>query len=98
LDESKEGLNDPIFRAKGSFGIDTKSLIHFNGVGLGLKGIADGWYDFLHGRVYYVVQGKLRLFLTESEDKFFDFQYQKGSGAPNFNRGDQYGIGLTVTF
>ena len=28
----------------------------------------------------------------------FDFQYQKGSGEPNFNEGDQYVLGLTVTF
>jgi hypothetical protein len=98
IDQSKEKTDNAIFRAKGSFGIDTKSLFHFSGVGVGLVGSTDGWYDFLNSEIYYTIQGKLRLYLTESEDKFFDFQYQKGSGAPNFNQGDQYGIGLTVTF
>jgi hypothetical protein len=98
IDQSKEKTDNAIFRAKGSFGIDTKSLFHFSGVGVGLVGSTDGWYDFLNSEIYYTIQGKIRLYLTESEDKFFDFQYQKGSGAPNFNQGDQYGIGLTVTF
>jgi hypothetical protein len=98
IDQSKEKTDNAIFRVKGSFGIDTKSLFHFSGVGVGLVGSTDGWYDFLNSEIYYTIQGKLRLYLTESEDKFFDFQYQKGSGAPNFNQGDQYGIGLTVTF
>lgn len=98
IDQSKEKTDNAIFRAKGSFGIDTKSLFHFSGVGVGLVGSTDGWYDFLNSEIYYTIQGKLRLYLTECEDKFFDFQYQKGSGAPNFNQGNQYGIGLTVTF
>ena len=85
-------------RGDGGFGIETKSLFHISGVGVGLVGNADGWYDFLNSQIYYTVQGNLRLYLTAGEDKYFDFQYQKGSGAPNFNQGDQYGIGLTISF
>lgn len=98
VDQSKEKINNAIFRIKGSFGIDTKSLFHFSGVGVGFVGSTDGWYNFLNSEIYYSIIGKLRLYLTENEDKFFNFFYQKGSGAPNFNQGDQYGIGLTVTF
>jgi hypothetical protein len=98
IDQSKERTNNALLRAKGSFGIDTKSLLKFNGVGFCLIGNADGWYEFLNSQLYYSIQTKLRLYLTQSQDKYFDFQYQKGSGAPNFNQGDQFGIELTVTF
>ena len=96
-DQSREKANNAIFRAKGSFGVDTKNLFEFSGAGVGLVGNANGWYDFLNGQVYYTIQGKLRFYLTQNKDKFFDFIYQKGSGAPNFNQGDQFGMGLTVT-
>ena len=97
IDQSKEKVDNSIFRAKGSFGIDTKTLFELSGVGVGLVGNADGWYDFLNGQVYYTIQGKMRFYLTQNKDKYFDLKYQKGSGAPNFNQGDQFGIGLTVT-
>lgn len=97
LDKSSEKANGAIFRAKGSLGVDTKTLFELNGAGVGLLGNANGWYDFLNGQVYYTIQGKFRFYLTHNKDKFFDFTYQKGSGAPNFNQGDQFGMGLTVT-
>ena len=99
IDQSKEKADNSIFRAKGSFGIDTKSLFELSGVGVGvgLVGNADGWYDFFNGQVYYAIQGKMRFYLAQNKDKYFDLKYQKGSGAPNFNQGDQFGIGLTVT-
>lgn len=98
VDESKEQLNSEIFRTKGSFAIDTKSLFELNGVGVGLVGSSDVWYDFLNSEVYYTISGKARFYLTQNKDKFFDLKYQKGSGAPNFNQGDQFGIVLTMAF
>lgn len=98
IDESKESTDSGIFRAKAAFGIDTKSLFQLSGIGVGLVGTADGWYDFLNRQIYYSIQGKLRFYLTSNHDKLFDFKYQKGSGAPNFNQGDQFGMGLTLTF
>ncbi|MCZ4222641.1 hypothetical protein [Pedobacter rhodius] len=79
-------------------GVNTNSLFELSGIGVGLVGNGDVWYDFLNGQVYYTVQGKLRFYLTQNKDKFFEFKYQKGSGAPNFNQGDQYGLALTITF
>lgn len=96
VDESKEEINDPIFRAKASFGIDTKSLINFNYLKIGLVGDADCWYDFLNQEIYYKIEAKVRFYL--SGNNYFDLEYQKGSGAPNFNEGEQYGVGLTATF
>ncbi|MBN2424085.1 MAG: hypothetical protein JXB44_03595, partial [Calditrichaceae bacterium] len=96
MDESKEALNDPIFRAKASFGIDTKTLIKINYLRLGVVGNADGWYDFLNSEIYHRVEGKIRFYL--SPKTYFDFEYQSGSGAPNFNEGEQLGMALTVMF
>ena len=87
-----------IFRIKGSFAIDTKSLINISGVGVGLWGSADAWYDILNSEIYYRLEGTVRFFLSANKDKFFSLNYQKGSGAPNFNQGEQFGMGLTVTF
>lgn len=97
IDESSEDVEDVIFRAKGSFGIDTKTLFELSGVGIGLVSNADGWYDFMNNEIYYTLEAKVRFYLSQQKDKFIDFEYQKGSGAPNFNQGDQFGIGLTVT-
>jgi hypothetical protein len=52
----------------------------------------------MNSEIYYTLEAKVRFYLSQQKDKFFDFEYQKGSGAPNFNQGDQFGIGLTVTF
>lgn len=97
-DQSLEKTDNAIFRTKGSFGIDTQSLFEISGVGVGLVGTADGWYDFLNSQVYYTVQANVRFYLTNDKERFFDFKYQKGSGAPNFNEGDQFGMGLTLMF
>lgn len=94
-DQSKEKLDNAIFRLKASFSIENKPL-KINYLKVGLLGKADGWYDFLNNEVYYNLLAKFRIFLTDNN--YFDFLYQKGSGAPNFNQGSQYGMGLTVVF
>jgi hypothetical protein len=96
IDQSGEPLNAGLFRAKGSAAINTNSFINIGGFDMGLVGTGDLWYDFIHGRFYDRVIGKARLFLTP--DKYFDFVYQHGSGAPNFNTGTQYGVDLTIRF
>lgn len=96
IDESLEQVKSGILRAKGSFGIDTKTLLKINGLDIGLVGSADVWYDFLNSAVYHRIDARGRFFI--SAENYIDLIYQKGSGAPNFNQGDQYGVGLTVTF
>ena len=97
VDESKEKPDEPIMRAKGDFSIDTGNLLgNALGWGVGIVAGGTGWYDFLNSETYYRLEGKLRFYLTD--ETFFDVEYQKGSGAPNFNEGDQYGAGLTVSF
>lgn len=96
VDESLEEIKSGIFRAKGSFGIDTKSILKVNGLDIGLVGTADAWYDFANGTVYHRIDARGRFYLTT--ENFIDLIYQNGSGAPNFNQGDQFGVGLTITF
>jgi len=98
IDESMEAVNSAILRAKGNFGINTNSIFTLGPMGLGIVGHSDIWYDFLNGEIYYSLEGKVRFYLTYNEDKYFDLKYEKGSGAPNFNQGEQYGISLTITF
>lgn len=98
VDESKEQVDSEIFRLKGDFGIDTKSFLELSGVGIGVVANSTIWYDVLNEEIYYNVKAKLRFYLSSNNDKYFDFEYQKGSGAPNFNQGDQFGMGLKITF
>jgi hypothetical protein len=98
VDQSSEKPDKALFRAKGSLAIDTKSILKMSGVSVGLVGNADAWYDMMNKQTYYSVQAKIRFYLSEHKDKYYDLKYQKGSGAPNFNKGDQFGIGLTMMF
>ncbi len=95
-DQSLEKVNSNLLRAKGSFSIDTKGLVKAQGINVGLVGKADVWYDFVNAKFYHKVQGIMRTELLAGQ--YLDIIYEKGSGAPNFNTNDQYGIGLTITF
>ena len=48
-----------------------------------LLGEGHAWYDFLNTKWYYRLNATLRLPLDE--EKYFDFKFERGSGAPNFN-------------
>jgi hypothetical protein len=96
-DESSEKAESGLLRVKGKgifspeFTIDEKT-----DVGLGVEVTGAVWCDLLNSDVYEMIEATFRLILAN--DKSFDFSYQKGSGAPNFNRGDQFGAGLTIEF
>lgn len=96
IDESSEAPDKAIFRVKGSAGINTDRLVNINGLGIGLVGGADVWYDIANGATYYKIDARGRFFLNDTQ--FIDFIYQKGSGQPLFNTGDQWGIALTIFF
>lgn len=96
-DESAEEVSQPILRAKARFSIDTKNLFvdEKKSKGFAIIGTSDTWYDLLNDKIYYRIEGIFRVFLTSNH--FFDFTYERGSGAPNFNQGDQFGVGLTFS-
>ncbi|GAA4736562.1 hypothetical protein [Flavisolibacter ginsenosidimutans] len=96
-DQSSESLNSGLFRAKLDLSIDTKNFFkNPNNVGFGIVGKANYWYDFLNAKFYTRLEGRVRLYLAQN--KSFDFIYEKGSGAPNFNTGEQFGAGLSISF
>jgi hypothetical protein len=96
-DESEEEMNSAIVRAKATLAMDTKNFFRNPAnVGFGFVGRATYWFDALNTAHYYQLDMRTRIYLSET--KFFDVIYQKGSGAPNFNQGDQFGAGLTVQF
>ncbi len=95
IDQSQEDLKSSILRAKGEFGIDTKPILNVNGLRVSILGDAKVWYDFINGVFYHKLDGRARFHLTNTNS--LDFIYQKGAGAPTFNEGDMWGVGLTVT-
>lgn len=56
-----------------------------------------GWYDIMNSEVYYRIECLVRVAIIQ--DKYsLDFRYEKGSGAPNFNKGNQFSTGITIVF
>jgi hypothetical protein len=96
VDQSAEPVRSTILRAKGSLGISTGAIINIGAFKIGLAGDGDGWYDIMNSQFYHRLSVKGRIFLNS--DNYFDFGYENGSGAPTFNKGSQFGVGLTVTF
>lgn len=97
IDESKEKPKESILRLKASFGFEPQFVFNKStGFGIGLFGNSDVWYDALNSEFYYKVVGKFRLMITKKYN--LDFKYEKGSGAPNFNIGEQFGAALTISF
>lgn len=97
VDESKEKGDSGLLRLKGSAGFRPEFSIGFiKGLKFGVVGNADGWYDIVNSEFYYRLEAAFRIILTQ--EKSFDFTYEKGSGAPNFNKGDQFSANLTIAF
>lgn len=96
-DESKEGLDSNIMRIKSEFGFSP--VFYFDkedGFGFSIIGTSSVWYDLINLEVYYNLVGKFRFLLTK--DYYFDLGYEKGSGAPNFNQGEQFTANLGIRF
>ncbi|WP_103866151.1 hypothetical protein [Aquimarina sp. I32.4] len=97
-DESEEDIEEPIFRAKGVFLFDSKKIFELGTFKFSIVGDATGWYDILSDDFYHRIAGNFRMTLTNDNTMAIDLKYENGSGAPNFNQGDQFGLGLTVKY
>jgi hypothetical protein len=96
-DDSKEKLDKGIFRVKASIGFEPTFILNdLTGLGFALIGASDTWYDIINSEFYYKISGKLRFMINKKYN--LDFKYEKGSGAPNFNKGNQFGTSLTISF
>lgn len=96
VDESKEPESQGIVRLKGDVSANIFNPVTIGTFRLGLVGGATVWYDVLNTAIYHKIDADLRFFV--SGDNFISLKYEKGSGAPLFNTGDQWGIGLSVSF
>ncbi len=95
VDESEEEPDDEILRIRSS--LEWSFKVPVGGLGnLYLEPSATGWYDVANNEFYHQVQAKLRVNVTN--DISFDLTFEDGSGAPNFNTGDQFSANLTLTF
>jgi hypothetical protein len=96
-DESAEKPNSGIARLH-LRATSNLTLIKYSGGQRSVNFIPDGryWFDFVNSHSYYQVSGTLRFQLIS--DKSFDLLYERGSGAPNFNKGDQFSANLTIQF
>jgi hypothetical protein len=96
LDQSEERKGETIGRLKGiakfsptvKFGQDAK-------FSAGVEGEGTLWYDFINGAFYHNIKAKAKLGYSDYDVSFL---YEKGSGAPNFNQGDQISANLSISF
>lgn len=95
-DQSEEEPNSFLFRVKTSAKAQINTPVRVGLVPVTLVGGGDLWFDIANKATYYRYNANLRFVVAN--DRYVDLIYQKGSGAPNFNQGDQYGIGLTINF
>jgi hypothetical protein len=97
VDESDEAVESGLLRLKGSLKASpTISLGKDGQLKIGLVGAAHVWYDLANNATYHRVDAKFKLDL--GKDRSFEFGYQDGSGAPNFNEGDQFGAFMVIAF
>ena len=97
-DESEEEVDHWIARLKVDARL-TMPILGKNskgGKGLSVIWYAAGWRDFANDEWYYRATVTARVAYLEG--KMVDLKYEKGSGAPNFNQGDQFSANLTVAF
>lgn len=97
-DQSEEKPDSALLRLKLDSALNySPSLFRFRDFDyITLIGKATGWLDMAHGAAYHRLEGTLRFHLTA--DRFLDLTYENGSGAPNFNRGDQFSANITVRY
>ncbi len=94
-DQGKEDPNSTLARIKATAVFNPQIMIGSD-FGLGAIGAANTWFDLINSEFYYRIEATFRIILTTGQ--FFDFSYQKGSGAPNFNTGDQFSANIVITF
>jgi hypothetical protein len=96
-DESSEKPDSALLRLKAAACADLPLVTFSKGkrtVRLILAGA--GWYDIKNSEFYHELDVILRLPLSGA--RYFDLQYENGSGAPSFNKGNQFSANLTIVF
>jgi len=97
--ENEGGNANESFEETESAVVRVKATLAY-GVTLGnvsLIPVATGWYDIANSELYYRIEMPLRIHLSSDGKYALEFKYEKGSGAPAFNEGEQFGVGLAFT-
>jgi hypothetical protein len=99
---SKEEDGRPLARVKGNAAIDMQ-IIDVQGIAKAkITASATLWYDVVNDEFYDREEAALRLtpLFWESvlKDKHIVLSYERGSGSPTFNKGEQFGIALCMEF
>ncbi len=81
-----------VLRARGRLAAE-KRLPEVGKRAIGLAVHGESWYDLLDQRLHYSARGAVRFFFTQ--DLSVDVVYERNSGAPAFEEGHQFGVGLT---
>lgn len=95
-DESQELADSEIARVKIDAGTELLRFKYWGEKSIALVPRARFWYDIANDKVYHKLEAKLEFSL--GKDKSFDFRYEDGSGAPNFNEGSQFSANLTIMY
>lgn len=94
-DESEEAVESGLLRIRAALRVtEPIALLKLGDNPVSGIGSATVWRDLSNKAWYYRLTGGLRI--TLAEDRHFDFVYEKGSGAPNFNEGEQFSANLTI--
>ncbi|MEM8497929.1 MAG: hypothetical protein AAF542_07890 [Pseudomonadota bacterium] len=95
-DESEELTDNEIARIKLDAGTDLLRFKYSGEKSIALVPRARVWYDIVNDEVYHKLEAKLEFSI--GKDRSFDFRYEDGSGAPNFNEGSQFSANLTIMY
>ena len=95
-DQSGERPESGLFRAQANIRLEVPLITYQEVRGFRLLLDASGWLDMAHTEWYHSLDATFKMPLTS--DKSFDFTYQNGSGAPNFNKGEQFSANLSFAF
>lgn len=99
---SKEQKDDVLGRVKGitAFDLELPELTGF--IKTKIKATATFWYDIANEEFYDREEASFCIaplfWQSVLKNKHIDLSYEHGSGAPTFNKGDQYGVALTMEF
>ncbi len=95
-DESEEDTDGAILRLKADARVEIPLVRDALRRQINARLGATGWYDIAHGAWYDHYEAALLVELREHIE--LELKFEDGSGAPNFNEGEQFGIGLAISF
>ncbi len=95
-DESEEDTGGAILRLKADARVEIPLVRDALRRRINARLGATGWYDLAHSAWYSHYGAAVLVELRDSVE--LELRFEEGSGAPNFNEGEQFGVGLAISF